>query len=200
MQHFLPDFIEAWHYVALFFLMFIESFVPIFPTEIVVPLGGVFAAQGKMSLVGVIIAATAGTLCGASIWYAIARALGYKRFLHLVTKFGWITTLSEREVNWLHGWFERHENAVVFVGRFVPGIRNIIGIPAGLVAMPYSRFITLSALGALISNTIYATAGWMLRDQYTEVKHYVGPLTTLIVVGLVGVWLVRMVLGFRKRG
>jgi membrane protein DedA with SNARE-associated domain len=199
MQNFLPDFIAAWHYIALFALMFVESFVPIFPVEFVAPLGGVFAAQGKMSLVGVILAATTGSMAGISVWYWLARTLGFDRFRALVTKFGWITTLSNHEVDRLHSWFERHENAVIFLGRFVPGIRNYLAIPAGLARMPYWRFISLSALGALIANTAYATAGWLLRDQYMLVKHYVGPLTTLVIAALVLLWLVRMVMGFRKR-
>ncbi len=200
MQSFLPELIADYGYVALYVLMLIESFIPIFPTEIVIPLAGVYAAQGKLNVIGVIAAGTLGSMTGSTLWYGIARAMGYVRFRHLVTRFGWITTLHEREVERLHDWFEKHETLMVFFGRFVPAVRNLISIPAGLVAMPYSRFIVLSALAATVSNSLYAWAGWVLRDHYDAVEHYVGPVTTMIVVGLIGLWAMRVVLGyFRTR-
>ncbi len=198
MTDFLPELISGYGYVALFVLMLIESFVPVFPTEIVIPLAGVYAAQGKLHIAGVVAAGTAGSMTGSTLWYVIARAMGYKRFRHVVTRFGWITTLKEREVERLHDWFERHETAMVFVGRFVPAVRNLIAIPAGLVAMPYRRFLLLSTVAATLSNSLYAWAGWKLRDHYDAVEHYVGPVTTLIIVGLVGLWLIRVLLGFLK--
>jgi membrane protein DedA with SNARE-associated domain len=198
MQNFMPEFIANYHYLAIFVLMLIESFIPIFPTEIVIPLAGVFAAPGKLNFTGVIAASVLGSMTGSSLWYLLARALGYKRFRHLVVRFGWITTLKEREVERLHDWFEKHETLMVFFGRFVPAIRNVISIPAGLVAMPYGRFLLLSAIAASLSNLIYAWAGWMLRDHYGAVEEYVGPVTTMIIVGLVTLWVVRMLLGLRR--
>ncbi len=198
MTSFLPEFIADYGYAALYLLMLIESFIPIFPTEIVVPLAGVYAAQGKLNVIGVVASATFGSMTGSTIWYGIARALGYMRFRHLVTRFGWITTLGEREVERLHDWFEQHETVMVFCGRFLPAIRNLISIPAGLVAMPYHRFLLLSALAASLSNGVYAWAGWTLREHYDAVEHYVGPVTTLIVISLVGIWLVRVLIGFLR--
>jgi membrane protein DedA with SNARE-associated domain len=198
MTSFLPEFISDYGYWALFLLMFVESFVPVFPTEIVIPLAGVYAAQGKLSVIGVVASGTLGSMTGSTLWYGIARALGYPRFRHLVVRFGWITTLGEREVERLHDWFEKHETAMVIVGRFLPAIRNIISIPAGLVAMPYGRFLLLSALASATSNGLYAWAGGMLRDKYVEVEHYVGPVTTLIVASLIGLWLIRVLLGYLR--
>ncbi len=198
MQGFLPQFIAENGYVALFILMLIESFIPIFPTEIVIPLAGVYAAQGRLDFTAVIASGVLGSMTGSTMWYGLARAMGYKRFLHVVTRFGWITTLKAKEVQKLHDWFERHETAMVFVGRFLPAIRNLISIPAGLVAMPYRRFILLSASAASLSNLAYAWAGWALKDRYEEVEHYVGPVTTFIVVALVGLWIVRVILGLLR--
>ncbi len=196
---FLPNLIQEDGYFAIYFLMLIEAFLPIFPTEIVIPLSGMLAAKGQMSLAGVIAAGTAGSLTGATIWYLVARGLGYKRFKHVVTRFGWITTLSEHEVERLQAGFERFGWLVVFVGRFIPGVRNLVSIPAGLIAMPYPRFILLSLTGVALSNSLFATGGWLLRDHYDRIEHFVGPATSLIIAGLICVWLVRLVLGFRKR-
>jgi membrane protein DedA with SNARE-associated domain len=199
MTDFLPDLIRDHGVVAIYFLMLIEAFIPLFPTEIVIPLSGMLASRGDMSLAGVIIAGTAGSLTGSTIWYAVARALGYVRFKHIVTRFGWLTTLSEHEVERLYHWFERVGGKLAFIGRFIPGIRNLVSIPAGLIALPYPKFLLLSVLGVTISNSIFATGGWLLRDQYVVIEDYVGPVTSVIIGGLLLVWLIRVLLGFRKR-
>jgi membrane protein DedA with SNARE-associated domain len=199
MENFLPDMIRDAGYWAVYLLMLVESFLPIFPTEVVIPLAGVFAANGKMTLPGVIAAGTLGSLTGSSMWYAFARALGYKRFRHVVTRFGWITTLTEHEVEKLQRWFERFGPAMVFFGRFIPGVRNLVSIPAGLIAMPYPKFLLLSALGVSLSNTIFATGGWMLRGEYHRIEHWVGPVTTGIIALLVAIWLLRVVIGLVRR-
>jgi membrane protein DedA with SNARE-associated domain len=199
MIDFLPDLIRDYGYAALFFLMLIEAFIPLFPTEIVIPLAGALVARGHMTLAGVIAAGAAGALTGATIWYVIARALGYQRFKHLVTRYGWITTLSAHEVERLQNWFERRGGIMVFIARFVPGVRNMISIPAGLIAMPYGKFVGLSVLGVVVSNSILATGGWMLRNQYVLIERYVGPLTSLIIAALIVIWIVRVIIGLRKR-
>ncbi len=199
MLSFLPDFINEAKYVAVYLLMLVEAFIPIFPTEIVLPLAGALAAKGKMSLWLIIIAGAAGSITGATIWYGIARWLGFERFRALVVRFGWLTTVSPREIDKLQEWFLRFGTPIIFFGRFIPGIRIVVSIPAGLTAMPFPRFLALSALGSTLSLGILASAGWLLRDQYEKVEKYVGPLTTIIVGTLVAVWLVRMVLGFLKR-
>jgi membrane protein DedA with SNARE-associated domain len=181
-DNFLPELIQVYGYVAIYLLMLIESFLPIFPTEIVIPLAGVFAARG-----------------GGTMWYLFARALGYQRFRHVVTRFGWITTISEHEVERLQRWFERFGPILVFIGRFIPGIRNLVSIPAGLIAMPYVKFIILSAIGTGLSNTIFAVGGWLLRGEYHRIEHYVGPVTNLIIGGLIAIWLIRVVHGLIKR-
>jgi membrane protein DedA with SNARE-associated domain len=199
MIDFLPDLIRDYGYAALFFLMLIEAFIPLFPTEIVIPLAGALVARGHMTLAGVIAAGAAGALTGATIWYVIARALGYQRFKHLVTRYGWITTLSAHEVERLQNWFERRGGIMVFIARFVPGVRNMISIPAGLIAMPYGKFVGLSVLGVVVSNSILATGGWTLRNQYVLIERYVGPLTSLIIAALIVIWIVRVIIGLRKR-
>jgi membrane protein DedA with SNARE-associated domain len=199
MIDFLPDLIRDYGYAALFFLMLIEAFIPLFPTEIVIPLAGALASRGQMTLAGVIMAGSAGALTGATIWYVIARALGYKRFKHLVTRYGWITTLSDHEVERLQAWFERRGGIMVFIARFVPGVRNLISIPAGLIAMPYAKFLSLSLVGVALSNGIFGTGGWMLRNQYDLIERYVGPVTSLIIGTLILVWIVRVIIGLRKR-
>jgi membrane protein DedA with SNARE-associated domain len=192
--HFLPDFIRDHGYIAIFLLMWVECFVPIFPSELVMPLSGLIASQGKLWLPGVILAGGAGSLTGAVAWYWAARALGFARFERLVTRYGRITTVSAHEVAVLQRWFERFGGILVLVGRLVPAVRTAISIPAGLLGMPFGRFLALSVTGILISAGLLAWLGWLLRDHYSVIEHYAGPVSTGIVAAAALLWLTRLVL------
>jgi membrane protein DedA with SNARE-associated domain len=192
--HFLPDFIRDHGYVAVFLLMWIETILPIFPSELVMPLSGLISSQGKLWLPGVILSGAAGSLTGAVSWYWAARALGFERFERLVTRYGRITTVSPHEVAVLQRWFERFGSILVLVGRVVPAVRTAISIPAGLVRMPFGRFLALSIVGILISCGILTWLGWLLKDHYTAIEHYAGPVSTGIVAAAFLLWLTRLVL------
>jgi len=126
--HFLPDFIRDHGYIAVFLLMWIETLLPIFPSELVMPLSGLIASQGKLWLPGVILSGAAGSLTGAISWYWAARALGFERFERLVTRYGRITTVSAHEVAVLQRWFERFGSILVLVGRVTAIVAIIIAI------------------------------------------------------------------------
>ncbi|MEA3038324.1 MAG: hypothetical protein QOE79_837 [Sphingomonadales bacterium] len=194
MADFLPDFIQHWGYLAVFLLMWVETFLPIFPSELVMPLGGLIATQGRMDPIGVALAGAAGSMTGAVTWYWAARALGYDRFKGLVTRFGRITTVSEHEVEWLERGFARFGPILVLVGRCLPAIRTAISIPAGLVRMPFGRFFILSLTGILISAGVLTWLGTLLGPHYKIIEHYAGPVSTAIVAAAFLVWLVRLVL------
>jgi membrane protein DedA with SNARE-associated domain len=193
---FLPDFIRGWGYVAVFLLMWVETFLPLFPSELVMPLAGLIATQGHMNPVGVALSGAAGSMTGAVSWYWAARALGYDRFKGLVTRYGRITTVSAHEVERLERGFARFGPILVLVGRVIPAVRTAISIPAGLVRMPFGRFLILSLIGVLISTGVLTWLGTLLGDHYKAVEHYAGPVSTGIVAAAFLVWLTRLVLQF----
>ncbi|MBV8686337.1 MAG: DedA family protein [Alphaproteobacteria bacterium] len=180
--------------------MWVETFFPIFPSELVMPLSGLIATQNGMSLAGVAVSGAAGAMTGSVTWYWAARALGAARFKRLVTRYGRITTVSMHEVEWLERWFHRLGPVLVLVGRVVPAVRTAISIPAGLVAMPFGRFLLLSAIGTLVSTGLLTWLGSLLGDHYEAIEHYAGPVSTGIVAAAFLLWLTRLVLQFVRRG
>jgi membrane protein DedA with SNARE-associated domain len=188
-----PGFIETRRYFAVWLLMWVETFFPIFPSEMVMPLGALVASQGKMTLWGVIFAGTAGAMTGACVWYFAARWLGYERFSALVTRYGRITTVSPHEVAKLQGWFDRYGALTVFAGRLIPGVRSAVSIPAGLTQMPFVPFFLYSVAGAGLWSSAMAIAGWLLRNQYERIHEYIGPAVKLIIVAALCLWIVRMI-------
>lgn len=194
-----PHFLRDHGYAGVYLLMLLDSVFPIFPSELVMPLSGLLASQGHMTLAGVIVAGTAGAMTGALLWYGLARALGLDRFSRLIDRFGWLTTISAHEVEILQHWFSRFGTPLVLLCRMLPLARTAISIPAGLVRMPFPRFFALSLVGALAWSSALALAGWMMGGQYEKIHEYIGPVSTLIVAALVLVWLIRIALRFRSR-
>ncbi len=189
----IPGFIESDRYVAIWLLMWIETFLPVFPSEIILPLGVRAANHGLMNVWGVAAAGVAGSMTGALIWYFVARRLGMERFGGFVTKYGRITTLTTKEVNMLQRWFDKYGSIIVLVGRLVPGLRSAVSIPAGLTKMPFLPFFMLSLIGASLWTGTLTYICWWGRD-YIEMLHaYIGPGVKVIVIGLALVWLFRVV-------
>lgn len=173
-------------------MMFLENVFPPIPSELIMPLAGFNAAQGRMGLVGVILAGTLGSLAGAVLWYLLGRAVGTARLRRLAARHGRWLTVTPGELDRADAWFDRHGGMAVFLGRLVPTVRTLISIPAGLSEMPLGRFLAWSGLGTLIWTTLLALAGYLLEDAYHRVENWVNPVSTVVVVGIVGLYLWRV--------
>lgn len=186
-------FIEADRYVAIWFCMWLETFFPVFPSELIIPIGVLGVRHGQMDFYGVIAAAVAGSMTGAMMWYAVARWLGIARFGAFVTRYGRYTSLSHHEVAMLQRWFDRYGGVLVGVCRVVPLIRSVISIPAGLTRMPFVPFFLYSLAGSIVWSGTLAYISWW-GSSYIEAFHgYIGPLVKVAVVVLLGLWLCRVV-------
>ncbi len=186
----MTDFIFRWiengGYLGVFALMLLETIFPPIPSEVIMPLAGVVASRGAMSLPLVIVAGTAGAMVGNIIWYAAAKAIGVDRFRPLIERFGRWLTLDWAEIERAHRLFDRHGGSLVFVGRMLPTVRSLVSIPAGLLKMRFLPFVLWSTLGSLIWTAALATAGWVLGQQFDRIESVIGPLSIAVIVGVVG--------------
>lgn len=177
-------------YAGVAVLTFLENVFPPIPSELVIPLAGYVAAQGGLSVWGVVAAGSTGSLAGALLWYEIGRRLGKRRVRLWVDAYGKWLTLSARDVDRAEDWFKRRGAAAVFIGRLVPGVRTLISLPAGFARMPLGLFLFYSAAGTAIWTAALAYAGVVLKEQFALVGDYIGVFTNIVLVGL-GVLLVR---------
>lgn len=190
--------IEALGLWGIALLMFLENLFPPIPSELVMPLAGFFAADGETSILGVIIAGTAGAVAGAIFWYAVARRLGERRLRHFAERHGRWITLSPDEIGRLQNWFRRHQAWAVPLGHLVPGLRTFVSIPAGLFHMGLPRFLLLTTLGAGVWTALLALAGYMLGRNFGEVERWLGPVSIAVIAGILIFYLYRIAT-FRKR-
>ena len=170
--------IDAGGYWGIFLLMVLENVFPPIPSELIMGIGGIRVGQGRMEMAPLLMAATAGTTLGNYVWYLIGWTLGFARLRPLVDRFGRWATLEWRDVEALNRLFRRRGQIIVFVFRFMPALRTMVSLPAGLFRMGHIRFLLCTAAGALIWNIILGYAGYALGANFAEIDKYIGPAAT----------------------
>jgi membrane protein DedA with SNARE-associated domain len=176
------DVVDALGYLGVAFLVALESVFPPIPSELILPLAGFVAGRGDASLIGMIIAATIGSVVGAWLLYGISAAIGPERLHRFVERRGrWVGVGSDDLVR-AEAWFDRRSTVAVMCGRCVPLIRSLVSIPAGFRRMPLVRFTVLTALGSAVWNTALIGAGALLGDNWERVGDYVGVLQWIVIV------------------
>ena len=190
--HYLVQTVGAWGYSGIFLLMFLESTFFPFPSEIVIIPAGYLAFKGKMSLVAVVAVGTLGSLFGALFNYYLARYLGRAFFI----KYGKYLLVSEEKLRTLEEFFHKHGAISTFNGRLIPGIRQLISLPAGLAKMRLFAFNLYTLLGAGIWVSILALLGYFIGQNQQILTRYTH---TAVIVALAAVALITLVYIWRKR-
>ena len=165
---FAVNFVESAGYLGLSVLMVMEStFMPV-PSEAVMPPAGFLIEEGKFSFPAVIFFSTLGSIVGSLISYYIG-AWGGKPF---IDKFGKYLLLDRHHLTITERYFNRWGNITILVGRFIPVVRHLISLPAGIGKMNLFKFILYTVIGAGIWNSLLACAGYILKSNWTEITKY----------------------------
>ncbi len=163
-------------------LTLLETAFPPIPSEVVLPLAGYLANRGRLDLLGILVAGTAGALLGALLLYALGARLGADRATALLAR---LPLLDREDVERAAGWFDRHGGTAVFTGRLVPGVRSLISLPAGASRMPLLRFSVLTLLGSSLWNALLIGGGYALGTQYAVIERYSSVLDYVVVAAVV---------------
>lgn len=165
-------FFERTSYFGVFFLMALESTLVPIPSEIIIPPAAYLASQGKLSLFGVILAGTLGSLAGALFNYFLALKFGRPAFLRFIRRYGKYVLLTEASFMKMEGFWHNHGHISTFVGRLLPGLRHVISIPAGFARMTLTLFCLYTTLGAFLWCTFLALCGYLFGKNETLLKEY----------------------------
>ncbi len=191
-------------YIGIVAMMFAENLFPPIPSELIMPLAGFVAAQGRLSPALVVLAGTLGSVLGALPWYYAGRWLGAQRVCAFAARHGRWLTLGEKEIGQAIRWFERHGRIAVLIGRLVPTVRTLISLPAGMARMPLAPFLLYSSIGTLAWTAALTASGFLLQSEYQRVAGYVDQVSKVIIGLIVVVYVWRVLaggsLGARLRG
>lgn len=185
MQQWINETINTLGYAGIALMMFLENVFPPIPSEVIMPLGGFASTESGLTLLGVILAGTLGSVLGQLPLYYLGRAVGEARLKRWAREHGRWVMVSEDEIERAKRWFDEHGGAAVLVCRLIPGIRSLISIPAGFAEMPLLPFLLYSALGMGAWATALAFAGRALGENYEQVGRYLGPISYVVLGGLV---------------
>ncbi|OCS82929.1 DedA family protein [Caryophanon tenue] len=190
MEQWIEQLMSDWGYIGVAFLIALENLFPPIPSEFILTFGGFMTTRTSMTIVGVIIASTIGSVFGAICLYMVGKLVRLsvlKRFLS--GRMGLILRLKPSDVDKAMVWFQKHGLLTVFFCRFVPVIRSLISIPAGVARMNMTLFLVYTTLGSLIWNTVLICLGAWAGDNwesilatFDSVKYYIFIPVAIIVV------------------
>lgn len=168
MQDFIFMVLEKYSYFGVFFLIFIENIFPPIPSEVILLLSGFMTSYTSLNVMLMIIFSSFGSLFGAILLYYIGKILNKDRLKKIVRgKIGKVLFLKEKDIDKADAWFDNKGNKSVFFCRFVPIVRSLISIPAGMSEMPMVKFIVYTFCGSLIWNTVLIRLGHTLSDNWS---------------------------------
>lgn len=177
----LVDLIFDWGYVGIFLLMAVESsFIP-FPSEIVLIPAGYLASQGEMSIPLILLSGLSGSLVGAFVNYYLALLVGRK----MLEKYGKYIFISHKALNKMDSYFAKHGHISTFTGRLIPGIRQLISIPAGLAKMNIVQFSLFTTLGAGIWALVLTLLGYIIGQNQELIDTYLKEITIFTVIAVI---------------
>ena len=198
MENWITEFMEQYGYWGILLMIAVENLFPPIPSEIILTFGGFMTTYTGMSVPGVILFATAGSVGGAVILYGIGLLIDVERMEKIVDRYGHLIRVKREDIHRADAWFDKYGYWTVLFCRMIPLVRSLISIPAGMSNMRFWLFLLFTTIGTLAWNTILVIIGAALGDSWESVLHYMdiysNVVYALLVVGLIAL----AVLYFRK--
>lgn len=193
--------VAEYGYIGIFVAALLENIILIIPSELIFPLGGFSANTAGLGMVGALgmaLSGAFGSTLGALVIYYIAMKFGRQVILNI----GKYMAIREREVGKAENWFRKYDTKAVFFGRMVPGIREIISIPAGIERMNIFKFVTFTFAGSLIWSVFLTMLGYYVGSawiMFYEKHSFVFDILALAsITGIVGWFAIKHLKDKRK--
>ena len=191
------DIVLGLGYSGLFVLIVLESTMIPIPSLLVMPFAGYLASLGELSLPAILAINSAAALTGSMLSYLLGAAGGKP----LLLRYGKYVFVRAKDIEKTEQYFARHGGKTIFIGRFLPVVRHLISIPAGIARMPLPQFLTLTFLGASLWGGGLMVLGYELGSRWEAVATKAKRVDLVIAVGVVLVILalsIRFVLRRRR--
>jgi len=169
-------------YVGIFVLMALESMIAPIPSELVMPFAGFLIFTGHFDPWAVMVASSLGSIIGSLLSYGMGR-LGEPVVLH----YGRYLFLNVHHLEWTKNFFARHGGKTIFIARFIPVVRHLISIPAGLARMPLAPFVLYTLVGATLWNGFLTYLGVRLKENWRIIQQYTHILDYFVVAAILTV-------------
>ena len=178
MDHWILEIMSSYGYLGLALLIMAENLFPPIPSEIILTFGGFMTTYTRMHILGTVLSATVGSVGGALILYQAGRFLSPDRLDTLLSgRLGRILHLKKADIQKAADWFDSRGNYTVFFCRFIPIVRSLISIPAGMADMALGRFLWMTVAGSFLWNLVLICAGAAAGSSWQKAVEYFGSYT-----------------------
>ena len=199
MESWIINLIDQYGYWGVFFLIALENIFPPIPSEVILTFGGFMTHGTSLSVIGVIIVSTAGSVIGALVLYGLGLLLDVERLERLIDRFGKFLRLTKEDIHKADAWFDRYGIWTVLFCRLVPLVRSLISIPAGMANMNFGLFLLFTTIGTLIWNTILVNVGAAVGSNWHDIVQYMDMFSNIVYAIITLLFLLVIIWYLRKR-
>ena len=200
MENIIIDLMEQFGYLGVFLLIALENIFPPIPSELILTFGGFMTTYTSLNIVLMIIFATLGALAGALVLYYIGKIFNKERLTRIVSgKVGKVLRLKAEDIEKADQWFDTKGHITVFFCRFIPIVRSLISIPAGMSEMPMKKFLLYTVAGTLIWNTVLVTLGSIMGKNWENIVAFMDNYSHIALIVLVILFIAAVIYFYSKR-
>lgn len=197
MENFVISIMNQFGYFGMFFLIFIENIFPPIPSEVVLLFGGFMTTYTKLHVALMIVFSTLGSVVGAIVLYYVGKILNKDRLKKLVAgKVGKVLRLKASDIDKADHWFDTKGNKTVFFCRFVPVVRSLISIPAGMSEMPMAKFLLYTTVGSAIWNSVLLIVGNKVGENWKSILGIMDQYSHIVLILLILLFILFLVYFF----
>lgn len=183
MRELIMTLMERYGYPGIFLLIAVENIFPPIPSEIILPFGGFLTTYTRLTIFGVVFYSTLGSLAGALVLYGAGRIFNRERLMKLAAgPVGKVLCLKPADVAKADGWFLEKGTKTVFFCRFIPIVRSLISVPAGMSRMPMGMFLAYTTAGTILWNTALVSLGAVLGESWDRIAYLVGEYSHIMLI------------------
>lgn len=200
MEQLIIDVMNNFGYIGIMFLIAVENIFPPIPSEVILTFGGFMTTYTKMNFIYVVLFSTFGSIIGATLLYYIGRLLSKERIIKIVEgKIGKILRLKRQDIEKSEEWFNKRGIATVFFCRFIPIVRSLISIPAGMAKMKFGVFILFTTFGSIIWNTVLIYLGMITGNSWNKIADFMNQYSKIGLIFLIILFIILVTVFYYKR-